>query len=387
MTSIRTLAFLTIGAVFIAAAYALVFRNDATELSFSDEGGRSVRHTINGDNGEFVLKDEDRTIKADWRGDYSLNDLGTALGALDDEFEIEIKQDGLKERAEFERDGSNIETTYYIDGVQQPDNEETDKAVAALFLKFLRASGLNSDARVSALLKKGGVAAALTEMDALESGNAIRQYAAALVEQADLSPTQIIELTKKLGAIDSDHDLSRTLETIVEHEGVNAQTAPALIDAAKNITSDHDLRQLIEAFAESPLSDEALGLVLDLYERIESDHDLRVAAMALLDNEALTASQAARLLAAAGERIESDHDLRMVLSESARLISGKGDLADAWFKTYEKLQSSYDQRLALEEIAGAAQDDPDLSAAYRKAARRIDSDHDRERALKAISGD
>jgi len=384
MTSIRTLAFLTIGAVFISAAYALVFSNDASDHSFDDDGGRSVRHTINGDSGEFVLKDEDRTIKADWRGDYSLNDLGTALSALDDEFEIEIKEDGLRERIEFERSGRDIEITYYLDGEEQPDGDEKDNAVAALFLKFLRASGLKSEERVSALIIKGGSASVLEELDALEGGHAMRQYAVALVEQADLSPAEIKLLTEKLDVIDSDHDLGRTLEAILEHETVTAETAPALIEAAKKIEGDHDLRQLVEAFAETPVGDDGLGLVLGLYERIESDHDLRVAAVALLENDAMTGAEAARILAAAGKQIESDHDLRLVLSESAVFFSSDGDLADAWMEAYGELDSSYDQRLALEEIAEAVEGDPDLKAAYRKAARRIDSDHDRERALEAI---
>jgi len=295
-------------------------KDDAAEHAFGDGDERSSRHTINGDSGEFVLTDDGYAIEANWRGDYSLNDLGAALGELDDELEIRIKQDGVKERVQFERRDGAIRTTYYRDGDKLPEGEEADQAAAALFLKFLRLSGLKADERVSALLKTGNAASVLKEIDALERDRTKRRYAVALIEQSDLSPADIDGLTERLG-------------------------------------------------------------------RIESDHDLRIAATALLENETLTAAQAARLLATAGRQIESDHDLRLVLSASADLLSTDSNLTDAWMNAYAGLQSSYDQRQALEAIASATKNDPALLAAYRKAAQAISDDADRERALEPIDGE
>ncbi len=315
--NIRTLGFLAIGAFTLSAVYALIAKDNAAERSFDDDDKQSSHHTINGDSGEFVLTDDDYTIKAEWRGDYSLDDLGAALAELDDELEIEIKQDGVKERVKFERRDGAIRTTYNRDGDKLPEGEEANQAAAALFLKFLRISGLKADERVSALLKTGDAASVLKEINALERDRAKRRYAVALIEQRDLSPTEIDALSQA-------------------------------------------------------------------FEQIKSDQDLRIAIAAVLENETLTAAQAAQLLAIAAKQIESDHDLRLVLSASADFFSKNSDFDDAWMDAYAGLQSSYDQRLALETIASAAKDDPALLAAYRKAAQTISDDTGRERALEAI---
>ena len=352
MKSLRTLAILTIGSILVSAAYALTVRDSGTSISIEeDDSGHSVRHTVSGDDSQFTLKDEGRVIKAAWNGDFKLDKTGTDIVELDDELEIYVKQDGVKERAEFEQHSSSIKKTYYLDGDEVEEGAEANEAISALLLKFLRASGLKAEQRVSDMLDTGGPAAVLAEMDNLRDGHALRHYVIALTEQADLSSDEILTLTEKISVLESDHDLSSALEAILENETITAQTAPALIEAAKEIESDHDLRQLVEAFAERPLSTEETMLVLDLYERLESSHDLRVAAEALLENDALDSSQAARILSAAADEIDSDHDLRLILTATAPMFSDSSDVATAWLNGFNALDSAHEQRLSIEAVA------------------------------------
>jgi hypothetical protein len=275
MKNIKTLAYITIAAVVISATYAMFAGDDTAEFSFDDDDhGQSSLH---GDNGEFVLTDEAYTVKAEWRGDYSLNGLGMALAELDDELEIRIKQDGVKQRVKFKRRDGAIRTTYYRDGDKLPKGEETDQAADALFLKFLRISGLKSDERVSALLKTGGAASVLQEIDTLERDRAKRRYAVALIEQGDLSPTDLDGLTERLGGIENDHDLRIAATTLLESETLAAPQAARLLAAAgKQIESGHDLRLVLAASADLLSANGSLfDAWMDAYAGLQSSYDQR----------------------------------------------------------------------------------------------------------------
>jgi len=312
--NIKALGFLAIGAFALSAAYALIVKDDDAEHAFDDDDKKSSHHTINGDSGEFVLADDDYTIKAEWSGDYSLNDAGAALAELDDEIEIVLKQDGVKERVKFERRDGAIRTTYYRDGDKLPDGEEADQAAGALFLKFLRISGLKSGERISALLKTGDTASVLEEIDALERDRAKRRYVVALIEQSDLSPAEIDALSQTFEQIESDHDLRIAITALIENETLTAaQVARLLTIAGRQIESDHDLRLVLsesaDFFSKNSDFDDAW---MDAYAGLQSNYDQRLA----LEEIAVAAKGDPALVAAyrkAAQAISDDADRERAL--------------------------------------------------------------------------
>ncbi len=312
--NIKALGFLAIGAFILSAVYALIVKDGATERSFDGSDERSSRYTINGDSGEFVLTDEDFTIKAEWRGDYSLNDAGAALAELDDELEIEIKQDGVKERVKFERRDGAIGAAYYRDGDKLPEGEEADQAAGALFLKFLRLSGLKSGERISALLKTGDTASVVAEIDALERDRAKRRYVVALIEQSELSPTEIDALSQTFKKIESDHDLRIAITVLLENETLTtAQVARLLPIAGRQIENDHDLRLVLSANAGFfSANDGFADAWMDAYAGLQSSYDQRLA----LEKVVVAAKGDPALLAAyrkAAEAISDDADRERAL--------------------------------------------------------------------------
>jgi hypothetical protein len=385
MKSLRVLAGLTVGAFVLAASYAAAVRDNSFTWSSDSESGRMVRHTVNGDRGEFVLRDDERLIKAEWRGDFELNDEGNGIASLDRRLEIELEQDGVEERLRFDREGRGFEKTYWKNGEEQPEGAETDAAASALFLKFLRASGLMAEERVKALINAGGVEAVLNEFDYLEGDHAVRRYAVALTEEATLSREEIATLVVELERVESDHDMRLALSALLEHQTIPADLFPALLQAAENVESDHDTRLLVEAFAENDLTGDAMDLALGLIAHIESDHDVRKAAEALLESASLTNPQAAQLLAAAANQIESDHDMRLILSETAEKILDDPAIAEAWFKGFDILESDHDRRLSISEAADLSGAEPEIWLALIDKTRAIDSDHDKRLALETIS--
>ncbi len=418
MEKIKTLAAITIGALVLSAAYAMSIGDRSADFSVDSDTGRSTRHVVHGDRGEFILKEDDIKVEASWRGEFELDPLGTDIERLGRKFEITHTADGVSKRALFERSRGDIKRSYFVDDAEQADGPETDAAITELLVVFLRASGMKAEERVTAFLKQGGADAVLQEMTHLDSDHSLRRYTEALTEQADLSGEQLTTLVALLKNVESDHDLRRALGSIMDHEDISAELTPVLIDAAGGIESDHDLRKLMEAFAERSLNGEAMDLALGLFERIESDYDLRIAAVALLENSSLDNKGATRLLLAAADQVEGDHDMRLILDESAELYSKDPELTAAWLKAYGALESDHDQRLIIEEVADEGDhpvaawkslieatsaiegdheqrlaleaiaeemgDDPALIEAYREAAADISSDSDRKRALEAI---
>ncbi len=419
MNSLKTLSALVGGALIIAIMYGIAFGDKDNKISFDFEDGEGVRHIVNGDRGDFMLKQGDLTIEASWRGDYALSDAGDDIDQLDRKLEITRKEENeVAERAVFEGGEDGVERTYYRDGEKQSAGTQSDVAARALLLRFLRASGVKADERVAILMREGGADAVLSEMILLQGDHARQRYITTLTKNADLTPEQLHTLVKIISAMEGDHDIRMALEAILENERAGPPDLPLLFEAARNVEGDYDLRRVIENFAEINLDEDSITLALGLFENIDSDHDLRRAGEALLALDAITDANVAQLLSAAADRIDSDHDLRLLLSEAAPRLAGGREVSDAWLLAFSALDSDHDKRIALEEasevqattyttvkalidathdigsdhdrrlaltaFADRARKNPETMAAFRSAARAIGSDYDREQALDAI---
>ncbi|MEM9495735.1 MAG: hypothetical protein AAGA09_07000 [Pseudomonadota bacterium] len=420
MNNIRTLAAMTVGAILLSVFFAVALNDTTREVDIDGGEERSVQHVESGDEGEFILKDEGRFLKAKWRGPFKVSASGADIEKLERYLEIFLKKDGVERRAVFKRDDEDeISRRLYVDNEKQPVSAETDEEIAVLLKGFLRASGMNAKERVAALVRIGGADAVLEEIALLEGDHALRRYVMALTKTADLDAEQIDALIGYASAIEGDHELSRSLQAILQYEDVPASLTPALLTAAASIDSSHDLRKLVEAIAKRPLDNETTDLALDMFRRIDSDHDLRQAALALLDNDALMEEGAPRILAAAARAIDSDHDMRTLLEITAPDFTKNASFRDAWLDGLGSIDSDYDKRVSIERVVSAggvaraedwralidATEDidgsydkrlalvaiaekfdaaPELLVAYRDAAEGIDSDFDRENALEAL---
>lgn len=380
--SLRTLMFLAGGAVAAAVTFAVFLGENETEFDVDEDGSR-IQHTVRGDSSEFSLKEDGLAIKAEWRGEFKLNDAGAGISAVDDFLVIDLKEDGVSERVRFEKDGRKVVAAYWREGEEQEPGAETEARIGDVTLRFLRASAFEADMRVARLLKRGGVEAVLAEIDALKSDYAIRRYAAALSERESLSPDQVSILIEKLSGLSGDHDMARALQIIVEKQGVSGDAMLSLLSLADMIESDYEKRRVLAVVARKPLSPEAADAALALLETVDGAYDYRVAAEALLTGADLNAEAAARLVAVAGDHIDSDHDIRLILTKAAPRL-GEKQVADAWFGAYGEISSDYDRRVALETAATFAGDNEALKTRLRAAAAEISSDYDRERALEAL---
>ncbi len=373
--------FLAGAAVAAAITFAVVFGDNETEIDVED--GNSIRHTVRGDSSEFSLREGDLAIKANWRGKLKLDKTGDAIAYVEDYLEIELDEGNARERMRLEKDGRDIEATYWRDGNEQEPGAETDAYINDLVMLFLRASAFEADMRVGKLLVAGGVDAVFDEMNLLTSDYAVRQYSAALSESKTLSADQVGALIEKLAALEGDHDIAQALLAIADHQKFDDEAMLTLLSVAENIDSDYEKRRVLSAVATRPLSADATTATIGLMATIESDHDIRVSAENLLSHQEVSADHAAQIVAAAANQIDSDHDLRLVLTAAAPRL-GTSVLADAWFAAFNELETDYDMRVALEAAAPIAADNEPLKARLREAAARITSEYDRHRALEIL---
>lgn len=418
MQNVRSLGVAAAAAIIVAAIYAFAVDDNRVDISLESENGRSIRHVMSGDQGEFRFRDDDIVLTARWRGNFTLGDDGNSIESLQNSLEIELEERETEERAVYESRRGEIRKRYFRDGEEIKVSAEADAAAKALLARFLRISGLEAEDRTAALIAQGGTSAVIAEIALLESDLAVRRYIQALSEDHALTGEDLTAIARKLKGVESDQDLRLALSEIFEHQTVSPAMAVQLLDAALSVESDHDLRKLLESAAAAPIAgDETLSIALRLYGRIESDHDLRKAAEALLKTEDLSAAGRAQIIAAAGSRIESDHDLRLLLERSAERLSDDAALTEAWLSGFETLQSGRDQRLAieaaaagdlndnavgalmarialiddsrekrlaLEAVAARAAEAQTLSDAYRDAADSIEDERERERAFAAL---
>lgn len=385
MNRLSTLGALIAGAILLAAFYGTAFGEKSISAQIDFDDGEGVRHITNGDRGSFSLRKEGLSIKAVWRGSYTLNAAGDDIASLDNKLEIIREIDGDEEKVVFERDGGEVSRSYYRGGDKREDSAETAAAIRTLLVAYLDASGAKAKERVAIFLREGGPAVVIAKIDAIAGDHARQRYVTELTEQADLNASEMESLLAAVKKFESDHDLRVALDSILEHETVDPAQMPLFLAAAKRIESDYDLRRLIESVSEKPLNEDAVTLAIELMQQLESDHDLRRAGEALLTQDGLTAAAATRLLDTIGDRIESDHDLRLLLAATTPFLAQGDAPAAAWIKAFGALESSHDQRLALEGAAAEKALPESVIASLIDATATIESDHDRRLALESYS--
>jgi len=113
MKSLKTLSAVTIGAIILSTIYALAMKDQSVRIDIDSGDERSVRHTVNGDRGEFILRDAEETLEATWRGDFELTDDGNSIKSVERKLDIELETADETRRVLFEDDSNDVKATYF----------------------------------------------------------------------------------------------------------------------------------------------------------------------------------------------------------------------------------------------------------------------------------
>ena len=284
--------------------------------------------------GNWVWSDNGRKVEVNYRGDIEFTDDDTDVKQLSPGGYLRIKDGGrfgTSNSIEFRSDSSGgIERRFWVGGKERPFEPEGRKWTSEVLPKFIRQSGIGAPARVTRIMKSGGVTAVLAEISRIEGSFGRRVYFTELLKQPGLSPANIQQALTQAGReIDSDFEL-----------------ASLLISSNRLVTDDAARRAYLEAAR-----------------TIESDFELHRVLGSIVKAGPISPAVAAGVLDVSGS-IDSDFEQASLLAEFAANQQIDGVVAAPYFKALAGVSSSFEHHRALTALVKRG----DLSAAARSAA-------------------
>src|SRR5215467_9542982 len=209
-------------------------------------------------------------------------------------FEVNLRQDDTLKQVKVTPGTGGLQYVYKINGKQQPFEGEARTWFAQFLLALERTTGFAADARVPALLAKGGPAAVLDEINNLQSYYVRGIYFRKLLEQPNLPAPVVQRVIKQSGEqIHSDYELARVLMTVgKQYDLPDEASRTAFLTAANNLKSDYEhSRVLIELLRRPNISKENVAMALNSAAGIKSDYEKSRILLSLLDQKAFDQSQ------------------------------------------------------------------------------------------------
>ncbi|WP_262690969.1 M56 family metallopeptidase [Kordiimonas aestuarii] len=364
---------------------------DGKERAHSDGDRRSISitHDDDGDvSGNMVWVNNDRVIKAEWDGEFELTDDERSIKRVDDggELELQTKGDGPRRRIRFESEDGRIETTYWLDGDKTALDRDGEEWVANTLLTLIRETGLNADKRVARILKDDGVKGVLREMDRINSDYVTRIYSSNLVEQANLSEREAMQLVDRLTKLESDYEMRLALTTLMVEEKLSDKVMPKILEAAENIESDYELRLLLSPYLDKfGVNKKTMKTLIALAKRMDSDYEIRLLLSPYFGKTDLDNDMMNELLDVAYQ-IDSDYEMRLLLSEAVtgKTLSTKNIEKLARIAS-EQLDSDYETRLFVGAfVEQITQSEDATETLIDKVAHKIDSDYERRLTISML---
>lgn len=373
----------------VGAGFALLALG-AVALFGSHSGGSGANgdgvHIVNfgdGDRGSFRLRDDDLDFDASWTGEFAFAADGRSLTSLDGRLEVTSNVGGVKKNAEFSDKSGVIDTRYEIDDAEQT-GEAAATGAADLLQAFARASGVNAQSRIAALLATGGAPAAIDEIEKLTGAHAVGAYVEALAAETTLNSADIIRLAEIVTRIDSDYAKRRAISAMLRAGAHDEAATLALLTIAGTIEGDHELRLLVDEFSQQKFDADGFRIVMALIEQIKDGHEVRLAVGAMLASENIDNAAAARVLDLAAKKIEGDYELRLVVDAAEERL-GDDAVAAAAIAALDKIGAAHDRRLAIEGLADALPKSAAVWPALAAATAGIDEDFEKRLAIEAVA--
>lgn len=293
------------------------------------DGGR--RMTIDA-NGELRFTDDDQIASAGPGGRLTIEE--DRPGAPD-------------RRVEFRDAGGTLRRRFFREGREMAPSAADEAWIREAMTELVRESGVNAEARVARIHRRGGTAAVLEEIRHVSSDGAKRAYYVALLRQPGLRP---------------------------------GETAEVLEDAGRRIASDGDKRSVLATVLERPsIRPEELAAMLEATARIASDGDKSSLLVRAAERDPLAEAEVRDAFFASTRGIASDGDKSRVLIAALTRSGARRDVALAAVRTAGGIASDGDKSRVLMSVPPAYLRDGGVRAALLDTLRGIASDGDRSR--------
>jgi beta-lactamase regulating signal transducer with metallopeptidase domain len=274
---------------------------------------------------------------------------------------------------------------YQVDGQEQPFEAAARAWYEGMLLQVFRRGGFMAEERVAALLRSGGTAAVLHELEAIPSDFVFALYTGELFEQGDVTAAQAVTLLDRATArIESDFYMAEILGEVARRHLGSDVVLDAFVAASTTLESDHYRAQVLtQALEQTTLTPPRVAAVLRSAGEIESDHYLAQLLEGVAARYALEPALRESYLTAV-QSIESDHYQAEVLSTLLARNDLDADELAVVIRAVEGVESDHYRASVLQEIAARALPSDALRSAYLQAAAGIESDHYRTEALSRL---
>jgi beta-lactamase regulating signal transducer with metallopeptidase domain len=300
------------------------------------------------------LRDHEQGLNVRIDGDITFSDDETDVRQLSDQATLEQTLQGHTRRIQFQHEGmAGVTRQYKLDGQVRPLDADARAWLARLIPQVLRATGWHARERLARIRARGGVAAAIDEIERAPAGFARSTYLETFAEMGPVDAAALSRLLAVTKTVDGDFERSQAYLALLRRQQFDAGQLSSLLNDLGSIDGDFEKQQVLERAATrlAPLLEASPGLA-----------------------EAYV--QAARPIRGAFERSNA----LVALIDTGHL--GRSGYA-AVLQAVPDMGSGIEACNVLVAVASAMPADADLIRQYRRAARGLD-DVERGQAEKAL---
>ena len=342
----------------------------------SDNGYKHWTANWSGDDCNLDLRSE---------GDIKFNAEATDIQSISSGgfFEVNLRQGDTLKQVKVTPSASGLQYVYKLNGKQMPFEGDAKTWFSQFLLQLERSTGFAADARVPALLAKGGPTAVLDEISNLQSDYVRGIYFRKLLEQPNLPSPVVQRVIKQAGEqIHSDYELARVLMTVSkQYDLPDEASRTAFLTSASKLKSDYEhSRVLIELLHRPNISRENVNMALKSSETIKSDYEKSRILLSLLDQKAFDQSELDFYLKMV-DSIHSDYEKSRDLLAPMQKYKLATNQVDSIINATTGMQSDYEKSRLLLGLAHQGKFDEAEINNYLKVVDSMKSDYERSRSI------
>ncbi len=297
----------------------------------------------------MVINNGKDRIEVQSSGEIVFNDDETAIESISSHGYVRFEKNGQKLLAGYKKNGE-FKYELYDNGQRlNPDSPEGKKFIAEMVNSMI-STGFGAKEHIRHIVKKGGIKAAISEIDKIDSDFAKSIYIEYLISCDSISPKQILVITQKIGKqIESDFEKSKLLQKYTATQIKDSLTSIAYFEAAKTIGSDFEKANVLKTVVKQSISDKQISEIVTLSKSIESDFERANVLKEIIHQSKLQETNMNPFLNST-ELIKSDFEKANVLKELIRQNKIESKNLDQFLNSTNTINSDFEKANVLKEI-------------------------------------
>lgn len=341
----------------------------------------AVNHQNN--NYTITVNDESGSLKIEVEGNIVFNDNETAIKSMSKEGYLRYKKNGKKLTAEPGNDGKIY---YAYNGGEKTLmlNNEGSRFLAEA-VKTMIEHGVDIEGHTEKLYAKGGTAAVLNGVDAMQSDYIKSRMIEYLLKQHTLSADDMTTVANKTATqISSDYEKAKLLSQFSDKYLSDKQTAAAYLTAVKSINSDYEKAGAVKQIFNEPLNDEMFTQVMAIANSVNSDYEKAGILEDIISNNMLNENRFMSVIAAT-KNISSDYEKANVLKTVFALNDIPQQNFNVTIASISSIGSDFEKSGVLQKLADKKTSSEQYWISIIQAAQNISSDYEKANTLHAIA--